>query len=151
MQLSSRRSLHRVGKRLRDDATLVALHQRANPAWLAQMARRSLLAELERWHRTPYAVQVRYEALRAQPVAVLAELTERLALPVNRRQIEAIVARHDFARVTGRSPGQEADAATRKGIVGDWRTYFTAETLACFRTAQDGRWYDLLLEMNYDW
>ncbi len=111
----------------------------------------TLLAELERWHRTPYAVQVRYEALRAQPVAVLAELTERLALPVNRRQIEAIVARHDFARVTGRSPGQEADAATRKGIVGDWRTYFTAETLACFRTAQDGRWYDLLLEMNYDW
>lgn len=110
-----------------------------------------LLAELERWQRTPYAIQVRYETLHAQPVAVLEGLAEQLTLPVNRRQVAAVVARHDFARVTGRVPGQEADAAVRKGIVGDWRTYFTAETVACFKTAQGGRWCDLLQEMNYDW
>lgn len=111
----------------------------------------TLLAELERWYRTPHAIQVRYEALHAQPVATLTELAEKLALPVNRRQVEAVVARHSFARVTGRAPGQEANAAARKGIVGDWRTYFTDATVACFRTAQDGRWNSLREEMGYGW
>jgi hypothetical protein len=111
----------------------------------------TLLAELERWYRTPHAIQVRYEELHAQPVAVLVWLAERLALPVNERQVAAVVARHDFARVNGRPPGQEADAPARKGIVGDWRTYFTADTLACFSTAQGGRWSALLKEMGYGW
>lgn len=111
----------------------------------------TLLDELERWQRTPYAIRLRYEALHAQPVAVLAELAAQLDLSVNRRQVKAVVARHEFARVTGRAPGLEADAAARKGIVGDWRTYFTAETAACFQTAQEGRWLSLLEEMGYEW
>lgn len=113
--------------------------------------RRTLLTELERWYRTPYAIHVRYEELHAQPTAVLTGLGERLALPVNERQIMAVVARHEFARVTGRTPGQEADDPARKGIVGDWRNYFTADTMACFRAAQSGRWQTLLEEMGYGW
>lgn len=111
----------------------------------------TLLDELERWYGTPYSLQVRYEALHARPRAILAELAEQLALPVNQRQIAAVVARHDFVRATGRLQGQEADAPTRKGIVGDWRTYFTAATAACFQTAQNGRWLSLLEEMDYEW
>lgn len=112
--------------------------------------RRTLLTELERWYRTPYAIQVCYETLHAQPVATLAGLAEDLALPVNRRQIEAVVARHEFARVTGRAPGQEADDPARKGIVGDWRNYFSAELEACFRAAQGGCWHALTQEMGYE-
>jgi hypothetical protein len=111
----------------------------------------TLLAELERWYRTPFAVQVAYEMLRTQSDATLASLADALELPVNRRQVAAVVARHDFARVTGRSPGQEADTPTRKGIVGDWRNYFTDDTMKCFQSAQGGRWYDLLMEMGYGW
>lgn len=111
----------------------------------------TLLAELERWQRTPYAIQVRYEALHSQPVAVLAGLAEKLALPVNRRQVKAVVARHEFARITGRPPGQEADAAARKGIVGDWRTYFTDEMIQCFKSAQNGRWLSLMEELGHAW
>ncbi len=111
----------------------------------------TLLTELERWYRTPHALQVRYETLHADPEATLLGLADALALPVNRRQVKAVVARHAFVRVTGRAPGQEADAAARKGIVGDWRTYFTDATIACFRTAQDGRWNSLREEMGYAW
>lgn len=111
----------------------------------------TLLTELKHWYRTPHAIQVRYETLHANPAATLAGLADALALPVNRRQVDAVVTRHAFARVTGRAPGQEADAVARKGIVGDWRTYFTDATVACFCTAQNGRWNSLLEEMGYDW
>ncbi|NLE46351.1 MAG: sulfotransferase domain-containing protein [Chloroflexi bacterium] len=110
----------------------------------------TLLVELERWFRTPYAVQIVYEALRAQPQATVTRLAEELGLPVNQRQVAAVVTRRDFARTTGRIPGQEADAAARKGIVGDWRNYFTSDTVECFKTAQDGRWNALLVEMGYE-
>lgn len=110
-----------------------------------------LLAELERWYRTPHAIQVRYETLHAAPMPTLAGLAELLALSVNARQVAAIVHRHSFARVTGRAPGQEADAAARKGIIGDWRTYFADTLVDCFCAAQDGRWNHLLEEMGYGW
>ena len=111
----------------------------------------TLLTELERWYRTPHAIQVRYETLHADPAATLARVAGVLGLPVNWRQVVAVAARHGFARVTGRAPGQEADAATRKGITGDWRNYFTDATVACFCAAQEGRWNSLLEEMGYGW
>jgi len=111
----------------------------------------TLLDELERWYRTPFALRVSYEALHKRPAATLAGLVEPLALPVTQRQIEALVARHDFFRVTGRRPGEAAESATRKGIIGDWRNHFTPATCAHFRSAQGGRWGQILEEMGYGW
>lgn len=128
--------------RLSPTQRIEALLQDPNP---------TLLYELERWYRTPFALQVRYETLSAQPVLTLCALAQNLSLPVNEKEVEAVVRRNDFARKTGRTPGQAAASAARKGIVGDWRNYFTDRTTFCFKTAMDGRWYTLLQEMGYEW
>lgn len=112
----------------------------------------TLLTELERWFHTPYAIQVKYEELHARPEAILGRLADDLELAVNSRQITAVVHYHDFTRTTGRARGQEkSDAPERKGIVGDWRNYFSADLQDGFKTAQGGRWQALLEEMGYAW
>lgn len=111
----------------------------------------ALLYELERWFRTPFAIHLTYEELYTRPVTALARLSAEIGLAVNNRQITAVVARHDFNHVTGRSPGQEANAAARKGIIGDWHNYFTSDLVACFNEAGNGRWRRLLDEMGYEW
>jgi len=58
------------------------------------------------------------------------------------------VAAHTFESLSGgRTPGQEDRTAEwRKGVVGDWRTYFTEETKERFK-AMAG---ELLVELGYE-
>jgi Sulfotransferase domain len=109
------------------------------------------VAKLERWYRDPHSYRVQYERLKREPVAVLHGVTEALELRVSRYRIARVVEANAFARASGRQPGQERrDSPMRKGIVGDWRNYFDAACIEAFKTAQGGRWNDLLLEMGYE-
>ncbi len=76
-------------------------------------------------------------------------LRTTLPLPVLRR----IVARHAFERLTqGRQPGQEdTQHHYRKGVAGDWHSYFTPRVTAAFKERYGALLIDLDYEKNTNW
>lgn len=70
--------------------------------------------------------EIRYERLHAKP-ELIGETLRFLGVAADGALVRQIVECHAFERRTGgRKPGQEAATAYhRKGIVGDWRNYFT--------------------------
>jgi hypothetical protein len=73
-------------------------------------------------------------------------LPERATLPMP--VLRRIVAANAFARKAGgRRPGEEdARHHYRKGVAGDWRTYFTPRIIAAFKE----RYGDLLIGLGYE-
>jgi Sulfotransferase domain len=92
---------------------------------------------------------IRYEDLLAHDLEILErELLDRCALPVDRKRFEEVVLASRFERVTGRERGQEDQSRhERKGIAGDWRSYFTPRVKEEFKT----RYGALLVESGYEW
>lgn len=74
----------------------------------------------------------------------LMPLRPRLPLPV----LQRIIRHHAFERQSGgRRPGQEdAHHHYRKGVPGDWRSYFTPKVTAAFKE----RYGDLLARLGYE-
>lgn len=64
-----------------------------------------------------------------------------------------VVAGHAFDRLAqGRQPGQEdAQHHYRKGVAGDWRTYFTPRVTAAFKERYGGLLIALGYERSEDW
>lgn len=82
----------------------------------------------------PGVVFVRYEDLRRDCRGTLTRVVTAYAgREIDPWRIEMAVEKFSMERATGRRPGEEARGAfIRKGIVGDWRTHFTAEAAAVF-------------------
>jgi hypothetical protein len=115
------------------------------------MEESTLLPELEQWFRTPLAYKVRYEDLKKQPVETLQGVLNYLGLAIDEKAIEKVVRAHSFKAKSGRQAGEERkELPMRKGIVGDWRNHFDQECIATFKTAREGRWNRLLVEMGYE-
>lgn len=109
---------------------------------------------LEDWMSRPGVHVVRYEDLLEQPVEELRQIREHLKLSVADPALTQIVERNSFRAVSGRAPGAEDPRSfLRKGVAGDWRTWFTrdageafdkfgGEALICCGYESDRRWID---------
>jgi hypothetical protein len=110
-----------------------------------------LCDELERWFESPIAFKIRYEDLQRTPVQTLQDMCAYLALPAHTKRMQQILNWHSFERKTGREPGIEIqDSPMRKGVIGDWRNVFDAQSIAAFKHSRSGRWNQLLLKMGYE-
>jgi hypothetical protein len=104
------------------------------------------------WHGQD-VVQVRYEDLRNRTVEELDRVLLALAnLHLARPQLEAIVGRCSFEKLTGRKVGHEnVRSFLRKGVVGDWRNHFTRETRQRFAEYAGNELITLGYEKDHAW
>jgi len=94
---------------------------------------------------------VKYEDLKRDAIGELLGVMRYVELPIDEKIAEVAVSKFSFESQSGRIPGQENRAAfLRKGIVGDWQNYFDEECIEAFKTARDGQWNRLLVEMGYE-
>ena len=93
-------------------------------------------------------VIIRYEELVADGQAALVRaLHELLEQPIDLERVRLALGRYDFRQMTGRAPGEEdRPSLLRKGIVGDWRNYFTPRASEVF----DGLAGEMLIELGYE-
>lgn len=90
---------------------------------------------VRRWYGRSGVSQVRYEDLYQDTVGELQRVVLELAgKQLDSRKAAAIVEEFSFNRLSaGRQPGQESkNSFFRKGIVGDWRNYFSREACQVF-------------------
>ncbi len=115
----------------------------------SNIASRDYRSHILEWkkHRDKY-ITMRYEDMLADTTSELARAVESLThkTPDN-DMIRRAVQQHDFTRLTKRKKGEEDHKSfIRKGVSGDWRNYFTAESAHVF----DEYAGDLLLELGYE-
>lgn len=105
------------------------------------------------WLNQPNVVYVKYEDLRGQPVAELLRVVYRLAgLSMDENTATRIVEEYSFERLTGRRPGQEnSESFLRKGIVGDWKNYFSPEACKIFNYYAGRELVSLGYEEDHTW
>ena len=85
------------------------------------------------WLHAPGVLVVRYEALHEAPARELGRIQEQIGTSLEAPGLEAVIERNSFARKAGRQPGAEDRTSfLRKGVVGDWRTWFTADAGRAF-------------------
>ena len=81
---------------------------------------------LQSWQNRPRTTQVKYEALHADAQGELSRLARALGLGSDPGRIASAIEDNRFEKIAGREPGQEDFTKhKRKGIVGDWKNYFT--------------------------
>lgn len=88
----------------------------------------------ESWRSRPH-ISVSYEEMKLYPSATLRRLADEYGnRPVSDQEIDAIVERYSFHRASGRGNGNEDRTSfVRKGIIGDYKNYFSAEDLSLIR------------------
>lgn len=92
---------------------------------------------------------IRYEDLLEHDLEILESLLlDECRLPISRKRFRAVVQANRFEQFTqGRKRGQEdITAHERKGIVGDWRNYFTERVKQAFKIRYGG----LLVATGYE-
>lgn len=84
---------------------------------------------VERWADCPECVHVHYEDLRQQPERELCRVVNELAdLQLSPSCASDIVQNYSFEKLSGRQTGVENTRSfLRKGLVGDWKNYFSLE------------------------
>ena len=89
---------------------------------------------VRRWHGRKAAIHVRYEDLRRETARELQRVVRGLAgRRLSPEEATAIVEEFSFERQAGRQPGEEDKGSfLRKGVVGDWRNYFSPEAREMF-------------------
>lgn len=86
------------------------------------------------WISAPDRLLIRYEELVADEQVAFQRIMNYCQIPIAPDRLRRIVADNSFSAMTGRQPGQEDIMAhARKGIVGDWRNYFTDAIKAEFK------------------
>jgi len=103
---------------------------------------------------------VRYEDYNQDPMRETQRVFQFLGIPLRPRFLRSIVNRNLFERRTigrriwtpGRKPGQENQASHfRKGIVGDWKNYFTEIHIQRFKEVAEQLLIDLGYEKDSNW
>lgn len=105
------------------------------------------------WCERRNTIHVKYEDLRRDTVAELVRLASLLGIEqLSQERCREIVFKYSFQNVTGRRPGQEDNNTfVRKGIVGDWKNWFTRESKILFARYAGEALNRLGYENNYDW
>ena len=113
------------------------------------MRRRSWSRHVREWSNAPGSSRVvtSYESLSADTTAELSRVLTALEIDVDHERVGQVVEGESFERVSGRSPGTaDPSSFLRKGIVGDWRNYFTEEASRTFESCHPGA----LTEFGYE-
>ncbi|MEJ2033659.1 MAG: sulfotransferase domain-containing protein [Deltaproteobacteria bacterium] len=98
--------------------------RRYAPAWAAHV---------NSWLDKRFHALVRYEDLKENPVATLHAVFTALQVEVPERIIREALDIFSFARMSGRSEGQEdKNSFYRKGVSGDWQNQFSSVDLDYF-------------------
>lgn len=106
---------------------------------------------LKSWKGAPDVCWLRYEGLQANAVCELRRTVEFLGLVPEDGRLAAAVEENRFDVITGRRKGEEdVTSHKRKGIVGDWRNYFTREMGRLVHERQPFL-YDLGYERDASW
>ena len=105
----------------------------------------------------PRVSVVTYEAMLRDPQQALGRLMADLTQqPPDLELVDLAVRRHEFSRISGRSPGTEdVTSFQRKGVSGDWTNYFSraagevfdaaaGEALVALGYAESRRWHEAL-------
>jgi len=82
-------------------------------------------------NKTSNYVWTTYEWLKEDTYGEITKILDVLGLDYFPVTIEKLVEKYSFKNLTGRNPGEEdrKDTFARKGIVGDWKEWFTPEML----------------------
>jgi hypothetical protein len=110
---------------------------------------------LENWLDKPHIYLVRYEAMHSRPEETLVGILNYIGIAnIDYPKVRAAIQENSFEKITGRDAGTEdKNSHKRKGIVGDWKNIFTAESARLVHDRQqgylkklgyepDGRWVD---------
>ncbi|MGD9873485.1 MAG: sulfotransferase domain-containing protein [Kiritimatiellia bacterium] len=83
---------------------------------------------LNSWQGRQGVVWVKYENLQADTAGELTRMIREMGMNPIPDRIAYAVDANRFEKISGREPGQEdVTSHKRKGIVGDWKNYFTQE------------------------
>ena len=91
---------------------------------------------VNKWGNCECCEHVKYENLRANPVEELQRVVISLSgNKITQQAAEKIVDKFSFKKMAGRKPGDEKKQSfLRKGIVGDWKNYFSNEHKQLFNS-----------------
>jgi Sulfotransferase domain len=116
--------------------------------WCAENVGFGVCADIQRsWHDSGERL-IRYEELLERDEEILMRLLlDECGLPIERARVQAAIHACRFERLTGRARGKEdISSHERKGVVGDWRNYFTDRVKDVFKE----RFGPLLLATDYE-
>jgi hypothetical protein len=108
----------------------------------------SRIARIQRsWIGAEDQLLIRYEELVADEYNVFQRIMDYCQIEVEPEYLRQVVKNNSFEARTGRKAGEEDIMIhQRKGIVGDWRNYFTDRVKAEFKA----RFNDVLIETGYE-
>ena len=108
---------------------------------------------VRQWYPRKDVVHVKYEDLWNDTGKELERIVFNLTRKrLERQKIEEIVEEFSFERQSGRKPGEERkNSFLRKGIVGDWRNYFSREACEAFDYFAGDELILLGYERNRSW
>ncbi|MBI5944982.1 MAG: sulfotransferase domain-containing protein [Chloroflexi bacterium] len=93
------------------------------------------------------ALLIRYEELVADELVTFSKILGYCQMEINPMHVRNVVERNSFEKMTGRHKGEEdVTAHHRKGIVGDWRNYFTDK----IKEEVKLRYGQLLIDTGYE-
>jgi hypothetical protein len=110
---------------------------------------------LDDWLDRPNIHLVRYEAMHSSPRDTLIDILTSIGIAnIDYSRLESAIQENSFENITGRDAGiEDKNSHKRKGIVGDWKNMFNAESARIVHETQqgylqklgyesDGRWVD---------
>lgn len=102
---------------------------------------------VDAWIGKPRVAAVRYEDLHRDTGGELSRILTAIGETPDPARVAASVAANSFLAITGRQPGSEDRTShKRKGVVGDWRNYFTPQLTSFVVERQGG----LFRKLGYD-
>lgn len=98
------------------------------------------------------SLRVSYEAMKQDMPSALQSVFETLEVDASKGIAENCAEHSTFERMSGRPPGlEEPTAKARKGIVGDWKNYFTLPDGELFDALAGEQMAQMGYEPNSDW
>ncbi len=98
------------------------------------------------------AARITYEAMKEDMPEALKQLFEVLGVESSNEIAEQCAEASTFERMSGRPPGQEDPTAkARKGIIGDWKNYFTLADGELFDALAGEQMQKMGYEENSEW
>lgn len=95
---------------------------------------------------------VKYEDLLVDAAGEVGDACEKvLGMQPDREQLDMIEERYSFENQTNRARGEEAVHFMRKGVAGDWKSKFNAESCRVFDRLAGDELLELGYENDHDW
>jgi len=88
----------------------------------------------DRWFFDDSVLHIRYEDLVLEPFESFSKLVLSLGFSPEQSVIEDVLDKYSFKNVSGRNPGiSDEKSFVRKGVVGDWKNYFSEGDLQLYK------------------